>query len=107
MDAPKLQLLPPSRLLSLSDCDRYIQGQPVIIKVAKRICMPGEEGYVRRALSDRDYDLTSPNPSQASIHMLVDDVLYKIFSYLPIRNLVKCEGGECEGLVGVVACLVY
>lgn len=90
-----LILSPPHRLLALPLADRYIKGHPVTIKRAKKkVILPGDDGYVRSPLSDRDFDLASPDPTQPSMHMLVDDVMFKIFSLLPTKTLVKCEGGE-------------
>ncbi|XP_050723481.1 F-box/LRR-repeat protein 7-like isoform X4 [Eriocheir sinensis] len=80
------------KLLALPEADRFIHGHAVTIKRAKKkITLPGDDGYVRQSLSDRDFDLSSPDPAQPSIHMLVDDVLFKIFSYLPTKQVVKCE----------------
>lgn len=82
-----------AKLLGLRGGDRYVQGQEIVIKLArKKIKFPGNNSYVRRPLPDREFDLSQTDPSQPSIHMLVDDVILKIFSYLPIRNLVRCEG---------------
>lgn len=66
----------------------------VIRPARKKIIMPGDKEYVRRPLPDRDFDLSHPNPDGASIHILVDDVLFKILEYLPIKDLVRCERGE-------------
>ena len=84
-----------SSLLDLREADRYVHGRKLDIQLAKKkINLPGDDGYVRRPLPDREFDLSQRDPTQPSIHMLVDDVIFNIFSYLPIRNLVKCEGGE-------------
>ncbi|XP_071536608.1 putative RNA-binding protein EEED8.10 [Panulirus ornatus] len=79
-------------LLNLKDGNLYIHGQKMIIRPArKRISLPGDNDYVRRPLPDRDFDLSHPNPNSPTIHILVDDVLYKILEYLPIKDLVRCE----------------
>lgn len=82
-----------AKLLQLRDGDCFVQGRKIVIRLAKKkISLPGDDSYVRHPLPDREFDLSQPDPSQPSIHMLVDDVIFKIFSYLPIRNLVRCEG---------------
>ncbi|MPC17776.1 Cold-inducible RNA-binding protein [Portunus trituberculatus] len=81
------------KLLELHDGDSYIHGRKMVIQLAKkRISLPGDDSYTRHPLPEREFDLSEPDPSQPSVHMLVDDVMFKIFSYLPIRNLVLCEG---------------
>ncbi|XP_045594424.1 F-box/LRR-repeat protein 7 isoform X2 [Procambarus clarkii] len=79
-------------LLNLKDGHRYIQGQEMVIRPAKkRVVVPGDDDFVRRPFPDRDFDLSQPDPNQPSIHMLVDDVLYKIMEYLSVPELVRCE----------------
>lgn len=81
------------KLLSLHEADRYFQGRELVIRQArKKICLPGDDSYVRCPLPEREFDLSQPDPTKPSMHMLVDDVMYKIFSYLPLQNLVRCEG---------------
>ncbi|KAG0693831.1 F-box protein SKP2A [Chionoecetes opilio] len=82
-----------ARLLALCDADRYIQGREMTLQVAKKkISLPGDDSYVRRPLPDREFDLSPPDPALPSAHRLVDDVMFKILSYLPIRVVVRCEG---------------
>ncbi|XP_053655102.1 uncharacterized protein [Cherax quadricarinatus] len=79
-------------LLNLKYGNLYIQGQQMVIKPArKRVTLPGDDDFVRRPLPDRDFDLSLPDPDSPTIHMLVDDVLYKILEYLSIPELVSCE----------------
>ncbi|XP_063876436.1 F-box/LRR-repeat protein 2-like [Scylla paramamosain] len=82
-----------AKLLQLRDGDRFVHGREIVIRLAKKkISLPGDDSYVRRPLPEREFDLSQPDPNQPSVHMLVDDVMFKIFSYLPIKNLVRCEG---------------
>lgn len=81
------------KLLALRDCDCYVEGQPVVIRAArKKMRLSGYSGYMLRPLPDDDFDLASPDPAQPSIHMLVDDIMMKIYSHLPLKSLVMCEG---------------
>lgn len=83
------------RLLSLSHVDRYIYGQEIVINRArKKVSLPGQFDYIRQPLSDRDFDLSLPDPNAPSIHMLVDDVLYKILEFLPVKDRIRSEQGK-------------
>ncbi|KAK4308860.1 hypothetical protein Pmani_007252 [Petrolisthes manimaculis] len=80
------------KLLSLSHGDRYISGQEMVLgRARKQICLPGHHDYIRQPLPDRDFDLSLPDPNAPSIHVLVDDVLYKILEFLPMRDRVRSE----------------
>lgn len=80
------------KLLSLRDGDKYIFGQRAVIQPAKKkSILPGDYDYVRVPLSDRLYDLEAEDPSAPCMHILVDDVIFKIFEFLPLRNLIGVE----------------
>ncbi|CAL4109717.1 unnamed protein product [Meganyctiphanes norvegica] len=52
---------------------------------------PGEEGFIRPPLPDRDYDLSPLDRSKPSIHVLVDDVMIRILEHLPVKERILCE----------------
>ncbi|CAL4118017.1 unnamed protein product [Meganyctiphanes norvegica] len=52
---------------------------------------PGEEGFIRQPLPDRDYDLSPLDSSKSSIHVLVDDVMIRILEHLPAKERILCE----------------
>ncbi|XP_068230229.1 uncharacterized protein [Palaemon carinicauda] len=80
------------KLLSLKDGDKYICGQRVSIQPAiKKAVLPGDYDYVRHELSDRLFDLEAEDQSLPCIHILVDDVLFKIFELLPLKTLIGVE----------------
>lgn len=82
------------RLLNLKGSELYLYGFEMRIRPAwKKIKMPGDENYVRHTLSDRDFDLSPPNPDAPSIHVLVDDVLIHILEYLQLTEIIPCERG--------------
>ncbi|XP_047499019.1 F-box/LRR-repeat protein 20-like isoform X1 [Penaeus chinensis] len=79
-------------LLNLKGSELYLYGFEMKIRPAwKKIRMPGDEKYVRHTLSDRDFDLSPPNPDAPSIHILVDDVLIHILEYLQLTEIISCE----------------
>lgn len=57
----------------------------------RRYMSPGEEYYVRLPLPDRDYDLSPFDSDKSYIHKLNDDVMIKIFEYLPLKTRICCE----------------
>lgn len=80
------------KLLALKDGDRYIHGQAVTIMPAKKkVILPGDVEYVRSQIAIRDFDLEAPDPEAPCIHLLVDDVLFKIFEMLPLPTLIGVE----------------
>ncbi|KAK7069630.1 hypothetical protein SK128_021364, partial [Halocaridina rubra] len=82
------------KLLDLKYGDKYIRGKPVTIKPArKKTTVRGDDSYVRIPMSDRPYDLEAADPSLPCIHMLVDDVLFKILDNLPVNALIGVERG--------------
>ncbi|CAL4126536.1 unnamed protein product, partial [Meganyctiphanes norvegica] len=81
-----------NKIMNLNNQECYLSGSKLIFRPARRRCMlPGEEGFVRQALPDRDYDLDPLDPEKTSIHILVDDVMLKILEYLTLKERICCE----------------
>ncbi|CAL4238337.1 unnamed protein product, partial [Meganyctiphanes norvegica] len=80
------------KIMDLNKLGCYLPGKRLIFRPAHRyISPPGEEGFVRQPLPERDYDLSPFDPNKPSIHILVDDVLMKILEYLPLKERIHCE----------------
>ena len=65
-----------------------------IKKVRENVIRPGHKFYKKCELSTRPFDLKPLNPKLISGHVLVDDVLVKIFLLLGASESIRLEIGE-------------
>ncbi|CAL4097028.1 unnamed protein product [Meganyctiphanes norvegica] len=81
-----------NKIMDLNHLGCYLPGRRLIFRPSRRyITFPGEKGFVRQPLPDRDYNLSPYDPIKTSIHVLVDDVLIKILEYLTYKERILCE----------------
>lgn len=74
---------------------RILNGNCMEFKPArKQFKTPGVVGFERAPLSDRNFELGPVDPDQSCVHVLIDDVLLRIFEYLPLKKLVNIERGK-------------
>ena len=72
-----------------------IQKRSLMIRKANHpFIRPGDRYFSKERVSIRDYDLSPVYSRKPCGHVLVDDVLIKIFSLLDLKSAVYATGGK-------------